>query len=286
MKYLKKFVLSPLEAIPIICIYMMLKALPVAVSSALMGKLARWVGPFLPVTRLGLKNLHAAFPDKTPAECKKIIKDVWENLGRTVGELPHSHTLAKNPKYIEVVHGERIEELKNDGKGGIFFSAHLANWELPHLVVNQHQLPIWLIWRAPNNWISTWFLKKVRESSLTTLVSKGSKGSKQMIKVLLENGHVGLLLDQRLSEGEKIPFFNRPALTVTGPAKLANKMGIPLVPVQVERLKGCHFRITFHPPLKLGKTPLETTEKITKTLEGWITKNPGQWLWLHNRWRG
>lgn len=285
MKYFKKFLLNPLEGFFIVSFYTLLKILPIRTASFFMGKLARLIGPLLPVSYLGLKNLRIAFPQKSTTAYKKIVKDVWENLGRVVGEFPHVEKLSSHPKYVTIVNAHIIEDIKNDNKAGIFFSAHMANWELPHLTVVQHGLPLWLISRPPNNPLTRLFLQRVRENPMVRIILKGSQGSKELIRILLQKEHVGLLLDQRLSEGEKIPFFGKPALTAIGPAKLAHKFDIPLIPVQVERTNGCCFKITFHPPLALGTSPKETTLKINHMLEEWISKNPGQWLWFHNRWR-
>ncbi len=274
-----------MEAFPVIIFYLFLKILPVFVSSALGGKLARWIGPFLPVTRLGLKNLALAFPEKSCEEHAQIMRDVWENLGRVVGEFPHTETISRDPRYIQVVHKEQIENLKEDGKAGIFFSAHMANWEFSHLVCVNHHLPMRVIAREPNNWVIRWFIRQVRTNPDVKVILKGGAGSKELLQTVLRHEHLGILVDQRLSEGEKLPFFNHPAFTTTAPAKLAHKFHIPLVPVQIERLKGCRFRITFYPPLTLESTPEKTTAKMNKILEEWIRQNPGQWLWLHNRWR-
>ena len=243
------------------------------------------MGPYLKVSDLGRKNLSLAFPKKTPQEREHILQGVWENLGRVVGEFPHMDTIATSLSRVEVVNGDRIDKLRDDGRPGIFISAHLANWELPHLTVTGHGLAIALISRPPNNWILRWFLEYVRHNSLVHLILKGASGSKELLKLLQQGGHVGILVDQRLSEGELIPFFGKEAFTAVGPSKLAAKYKAPLVPVQVERLKGAHFRVTFHEPLELESTPEKTTEVLNEIIEKWIKKNPEQWLWLHNRWK-
>ncbi len=283
--WFRRILFDPLQALPTLIVYGLLKMLPIDWASDSMGAVARALGPRLKVSNLGRKNLALAFPKKTPQERERILKGVWENLGRVVGEFPHMDTIATSPDRVEVVNGTLIDLLRDDGKPGIFVAGHLANWELPHLTVISHGLPIGLISRPPNNWIVRWFLDYVRRNALVHLILKGAAGSKQLLKFLQQDGHVGILVDQRLSEGDLIPFFGREAFTAVGPAKLAAKYKAPLVPVQVERLKGAHFRVTFHEPLVLKSTPEKTTEALNKMIEKWITKNPEQWLWLHNRWK-
>jgi KDO2-lipid IV(A) lauroyltransferase len=283
--WIRRLIFDPLQAFPVVIIYYILKMLPIDWASGGMGTLARFVGPHLKVSNLGRKNLNMAFPQKKPKEREKILQGVWENLGRVVGEFPHMDTISTSPSRVEVVNGDLIDTLRDDGCPGIFVAAHLANWELPHLTATDHGLAIALISRPPNNWILRWFLDYVRRNDLVRLILKGSSGSKELLKLLQQRGHVGILVDQRLSEGELIPFFGQNAFTAVGPSKLAEKYKAPLVPVQVERLKGAHFRVTFHKPLELKSTPAKTTKALNEIIEKWIIKHPEQWLWLHNRWK-
>lgn len=284
MSLVKAYILEPIEALVFLCFFTLLKILPISVASWLIGKTARWVGPFLPAHQIGLKNVARAFPEKSALDQREIVKQAWETLGRTIGEFPHIEKLVAEGKHIEVVNGELINTLREDGKGGIFFAAHLGNWEIPHFLVIQHQMPIYLIFRPPNNRILYYFLKKVRDNPRVHMIPKGA-GSIELLRVLKNNQHVGVLMDQRFAEGEKLSFFGQPAFSATGPAKLAHKLNLPLVPVQVKRKKRGKFQVIFHSPISREKTPEETTQKINDIFEEWIRQEPGQWLWLHNRWR-
>src|SRR4051812_23640874 len=65
------------------------RLLPVDLASALGGRLCRLVGRLAPVSRVGRRNLRAAFPEKPAAEIEGILAGVWENLGRTGAEYAH-----------------------------------------------------------------------------------------------------------------------------------------------------------------------------------------------------
>lgn len=274
--------LDALQTLGIVFIYALLKCLPMDISSSVMGKLARGVGPLLPVSRLGRDNLTKAFPKKSMKEINGILKGAWENLGRVAGEFPHVDKIAK--RRTTIINEECIAKLQNDGKPGIFLSAHLANWELPHYLVVQRGLPITLVSRPPNNPFTKKFFMWVRNHPLVFFILKGPRGTKELIHTLIHKGHIGLLMDQRFSEGVSLPFFNREAMTAIGPAKLALKYNCPIVPVHVVRTKGVHFTVTFHAPL-VAPTPEQMTKKINHVFETWIREHPEQWLWLHNRWK-
>ena len=99
------------------------------------------------------------------------------------------------------------------------------------------------------------------------------------------------MVDQRVGEGPRINFFNRPAQTTTIPAQLALRYNCKLVPISLKRLEGATFEMTVHQPYKIEKTEnteLDTqtiTLKINNIIEKMIIKNPTQWLWSHNRWK-
>jgi KDO2-lipid IV(A) lauroyltransferase len=283
-KFFSLCLVDPLKAIPVMVFYMTARLLPVTLSSLVFGKLAGILGPLLKVHKMGQKNLELAFPEKTPTEREQILKGVWENLGRIAGEFPHVATIAK--KHVIVKNKEVLESVYKSGKPILFMAGHLGNWEIPHHIVIHNNHPIALISRPPNNFFIKKLFDWVRFHPLTTIFFKGSEGSRQIMQHLKNGGALGVLFDQRLSDGEPLPFFNHSALTATGPAKLAKKYGALMIPVQVKRLGNqVKFQITFHDPVDTTRTPEEIMTTFNGLLEGWIRETPEQWLWLHKRWK-
>ena len=283
IKWIKKLLWDPLEFLPLLLVYSFFRVLPVTLASALGGRIAGWIGPCLPVHKIGQENLQRAFPDKNLKEQNSILKRAWENLGRVVAEFPHLKALAHS--YVTVVDHCGLSDIQSRKMPIVFFSAHMANWEVPHLVLTLRHMRISLLSRPPNNWITRKFFEYVRYDPLVSIILKGGEGSKGLLRLFQEKGNLGILLDQRLSEGEKLSFFGQGAYTPTGPSRLAEKFNALMIPVQVERLKDVHFRITYHPPLKVDKDFLTTSLKINQIFEGWIKERPDQWLWFHNRWK-
>ena len=95
------------------------------------------------------------------------------------------------------------------------------------------------------------------------------------------------MIDQRVSEGEKINFFGEPALTTTLPAQLSIKFNLDIIPVYIERDKNNHFKIEFQNRINPNnfKDKIELSKKLNNVLEKMIIKNPTQWIWTHNRWK-
>ena len=118
-------------------------------------------------------------------------------------------------------------------------------------------------------------------------IKKGISGVRDAIKFIKENHSIALMIDQRVSEGEKINFFGKPALTSTLPAQLSAKFNIDIVPVFIKRIKDDQFEIEFQKIINSNdyKNKHELSEKLNKILEKMIVKNPYQWIWTHNRWK-
>ena len=99
------------------------------------------------------------------------------------------------------------------------------------------------------------------------------------------------MVDQRLGESERFPFFKKPAHTTTLPAQLALKFDCDIVPIYLQRNKNNSFEMEILNPIKIDKSKnldeekKEITIKINETIERMILKNPEQWIWTHNRWK-
>ena len=118
-------------------------------------------------------------------------------------------------------------------------------------------------------------------------IKKGLSGTREILKHLNDGCSIALMIDQRVTEGIKVDFFNRKAFTTTIPAQLIKKYKLNVVPVHIERQNKYYFNLSFHNPINFD--PTDDMEKITiklnRCLEDMILKNPSQWIWSHNRWK-
>lgn len=277
-----------------LAVYSLFAVLPMDSASALGSWLARTIGPCLGVQRLARHNLERAFPDKSAAEIDIILHDMWDNLGRVFGEFPHIGRLdIYNDPRIEVIGREYIDQMRDDNRPGIFFTAHLGNWELSGYGVIQRgpfASPLAVVYRAPNDPAAEWLLQYGRKRLGIELIPKGTPGARRIIEILRAGGHVSMLPDQKMNNGIAAPFFGRPAMTAPALAQLALKFDCAILPGHVERLGGTRLRLTVHPPLDLPRSGnreadvLALTTTVNRMMEDWIRQNPGQWLWVHRRW--
>ena len=261
-------------------------------ASAVGGYLGARIGPKLPISRRAVSNLKAAFPDWENVEVSETVRSMWDHLGRMAGEYPHlrSFNFCDDDDRIEIIGSEYIDQLRDDGMSGIFFSAHLGNWELLPVAASKRGLPLVHVYRAANNPYVENLIKNLRSPIGSRHYPKSRRGAKMLLETVDKGGHLGLLVDQKYNEGIPIPFFGRDAMTVTTPADLALRFNIPLVPVRIERTTGACFRLTISPPLSLPKdcdnkaNSRAIMTEINSLFESWIRERPEQWYWLHRRW--
>jgi len=272
--------------------FALFKALPLDGASAFGGWIGRRVGPRLKITSRARKNISRALPELTDAERAKLIGDMWDHLGRVFAEYPHlgDFQLYDGNNRVEVVGAENVDQLRDDGIGGIFVTGHFGNWELAALSVTQKGVNLVNIYRAANNpWVER-LIVRCREPIGGRQYPKSGRGARNMLAAIKAGEHLGILVDQKYNEGIPVPFFGRDAMTAPSPAEFALRFRVPIVLARVERLNGARFRLTLLPPLDLPDTGDHGADvraimvQINNTFEEWIRARPEQWLWLHRRW--
>jgi Kdo2-lipid IVA lauroyltransferase/acyltransferase len=291
-KPINRYLIHPIEAAAAIVAYSVCRALPLDWASALGGWLARTVGPRLPVSGRAVRNLSNAFPEKSPAEIRAIVRAMWDNLGRVAAEYPHlSEIDVYDPNgRVETTGGEYVDQLREDGAAGIFFSGHIANWEIVSLGATQRGVPLDRVYRQANNRLVEWLYQHGRAAVEGALIPKGPAGARLLLKSLKDGKHLGMLVDQKMNDGIPAPFFGRDVMTAPALAELALRFDCPVVPARVVRVKGARFRLEIGPPLTLIRTGDHKTDvaanmaQVNALIEKWVRDAPEQWLWLHNRW--
>ena len=288
----KKYVLHPVQAAGTFGVYMFFRVLPLDWASALGGFLARAIGPRVRLSERARRNLRNTFPDMSKAEMERIIAGMWDNLGRVAAEFPHLSEIDvySGDGRVVVEGGEYVDQLRDDGEAGIFYSAHIGNWEILALGATQRGLPLDRVYREANNRLVEWLYRNGRAAVEGALIPKGPQGVRQLINAFRSGSHLAMLVDQKMNDGIAVPFFGRPAMTAPALAELALRHNCPVVAARVTRLKGAHFKMTALPPVRFEKTGdhqadvLAAMTLINEQVEQWVRDTPEQWLWLHNRW--
>jgi Kdo2-lipid IVA lauroyltransferase/acyltransferase len=269
-------------------------------SASLGAAVARTLGPLFPADRIARDNIAAAFPEKSEAERAAILREAWDNLGRTSCEYVHMDAIwahdpaTDTPLRVELPTevSERFLALRDDGKPALFFAAHLANWEMPAIAAARYGMVAAALYRTPNNRGIANEILALRRDSMGELIPAGITAPLKLVRAVERGAHVGMLVDQRFGRGPRVPFFGRPVAANPLIAELARRFDdVPVHGVRAIRLPGGRFRMDMTPEIILprdaeGRVDVAgATAAINAVIEGWVREHPGQWLWMHRRWR-
>jgi len=256
--------------------------------------LAPKIGPLLPHHRFAMENLRLAFPEKSEAERAAISRESWANLGRTVCEYPHLDVLYDGDGLRVESHEAtkaRLAEMQAGGRPVLIFGAHLANWELPAVIGHAFGQRAAILYRTPNNPFIAADIVKMREPIMGTLIPAGIAAPIRMAEALDSGINLGMLVDQRFGRGPRVPFFGHPVAANPFIARLARRFEAPVHGMRAIRLPNNRFSLELTEALDLprdakGKVDTDAaTAMINQVIEGWVREHPGQWLWMHRRWR-
>ncbi len=291
MKVIKYF----FEFISIISLFCIFKIIGLRNASNMGSLLGKFIGPLFrskDVTKQNIKNAFVAIDIKKETE---IINNMWSNIGRTFAEyifLKDFRLNKTNFDHIKIKGTNYLEEIKKNNETVVFFSAHLANFELMAMELDKFGIKCAAIYRPLNNFLLNPLMEYLRMKYICpTQIPKGRMGMREIIGRVKDGYSIALMVDQRVSEGPRVLFFNKPAHTTTIPAQLALKYNCKLVPIFLERKEGTNFEMTIHEPYKIEKSGNDQedtksiTLKINNIIEKMIIKNPTQWIWSHNRWK-
>lgn len=273
------------------------KLLPPDIAIDAVERLGRSFGMRYRRTEKARQNLKLAFPDKKNSEIEQILGEMWGSLSRTAAEYAFLDQIFdfddQNPTEgrFEIIGIENFAELKYMSGPAICFTAHTANWELLPVAAAAYGVNVTALFRPPNNPFVAERVLAARRTAMGHLVPSKAGAAWALSDILAQGGKVGLLVDQYYRRGVPITFFNRDTLANPLLAKLARQYDCPVFPARTIRLPAGRFRIEMQPKLDIprdadGKVDIAAlTQKVNDVVEEWVAEYPGQWLWLHNRWR-
>mgnify|MGYP001317348612 FL=1 len=286
MKIIKYFFQSFL----IFIFFTICKLIGYKLSSNLGSLIGATIGPFLRSKNLLQNNIKKAFSNIEKVEIDHISKNMWKNYGRILAEYVFiKHFRNSNfKKYISIEGEEILLNIKRNKDPVIFVSGHFNNFELLAMIIEKAGVDLAVLYRPLNNFFLNRIVVNLRKKYICKKqIPKGITGVKDMAKEFKKGTSLALMIDQRVSEGEKINFFDHPAYTTTLPAQFIKKYRCAVVPVHIERKNKYFFKVNIEQPIKFNET--KTLDQITLSLNNWlekkIIKKADQWIWSHNRWK-
>ena len=215
--------------------------------------------------------------------------EVFTSLARMLVSFSQFPRITKDnaAQYIRYEGFEHFEQALAKGKGVLFATAHLGNWELSAFAHALMAQPMHVVVRPLDNPLLDAFVQRRRTLSGNTILGKRDF-MRGILKALHANQAVGVLVDQNvgLDEGVFVDFFGLKACVSPVFAKLAGRTGAAVIPGfavwnDVER----KYVLKFYPPVEISSDPTEDSQRIQSAVELAIRQFPGQWLWIHRRWK-
>ena len=276
------------EAFFVYLFFLIAKLIGLSLSRKIFSFIFKKIGPIIRSNDTINKNLLKFSKDITDQKRKEIISSMWSNYGMTFIEYIFLDHFRKGKSHIEIEGEKILEKILIDNKPVVFISGHFGNFELMSMEITKRKINLATIYRPLNNFFLNPFMEYLRKKYVCkNQIKKGRKGVKECVEYIKRNYSIALMVDQRVSEGEKIKFFNEEALTTTLPGQLALRYKLDLVPIFLERENDDSFKMKIYEPIKASnfKDKFEVAEKLNQIIENMIIKNPHQWIWTHDRWK-
>jgi KDO2-lipid IV(A) lauroyltransferase len=244
----------------------------------------------IPRLRLvGMRNLAMALPDRTPDEHTRIVDGVFRSIARVLVSFSRFPRITKDNihEWIRYEGYEHFERALKQGRGVLFATAHLGNWELSAFAHALMSAPMYVVVRPLDNSRVDALVERRRAGSGNHLIGK-KDFARSILQALKNNEAVGILVDQNagLDDGVFVDFFGIPACASVGFAKFATHSGAVVIPgfalwSEQER----KYILKFYAPLPVTGDAVVDTQVLHAQLECVIRAYPDQWLWLHRRWK-
>lgn len=243
---------------------------------------------------LARANVARAFPEKAAAEVDALSTAVFAHFGGLALELLHAaaRPVSETVLRVEFPDAAAAREASRSGRGVLFLTAHLGNWEYSAVGMAAAGVPASVVARPLDNPLLDAWLTAYRTSNGNAIIDKHD-AARGMLRALRSGGVLGVLADQHVAppDGIPVPFFGRPASTTSALARIVDRTEALVLPAAAIRIAPARYRLVLEPVLDVRtlsaaeRDVAALTARFNAILERLIRQHPEQWLWLHNRWR-
>ena len=284
----RKKVVHFLQYVPIALLLGIGRLLPFDLRAKLLGLLLSFGTRYLPPFRKRIQEgLDRVYPGADKATFNDIASDVGANMGRSLSEILHNKEFSQKLERFSA-EGPGLAALKEAqaaGRGALIVSGHFGQWEAIRHYLKANGMETGAVYRPNNNiWYERHFLNGIKYGG-DPILPKGRAGTMEMVRHIRKGGFFAILPDQFYQPGKEIPFLGHDAETSMAPAELALKYNLPLVPAFGTRQdNGTDIKIEFEEPI-VHSNAIDMMTEFNARLGARINATPGQWYWLHRRWK-
>ena len=272
IKILKYF----FQSIIIYLLFIIVKIIGLSLSRSLFAFLFKNIGPIMRSNKIASENLKKFSKEINKQSEKNIIDNMWSNYGMTFVEYIFLKKFRNEDSHIFIKNENILNEIRENNQPVIFVSGHFANFELMSMEITKKNIKLATIYRPLNNVFLNPFMELIRKKFVCkNQIKKGLSGVKDCIDYINSKHNIALMIDQRVSEGDRITFFNSKAFTTTLPAQLALKYNLKIIPIFIERKNINKFEMEIYNPIdsSVFKNKYELSLELNKILECMIVKS-------------
>jgi KDO2-lipid IV(A) lauroyltransferase len=239
-----------------------------------------------------IEHLTSVFGEKSGPWVRCTARRCFAHLGKSALEV-----MLISPRrlsgLVDIEGEENLKTALKQGKGVVFVTGHMGNWEVMAAAVAARRYSVSVI-AAPivPEQVNDTILGLRDGLGVRTIVRGRPGASRELIRVFKENRLLGILIDQDTDvEGAFVDFMGKPAWTPTAAASMAIKFNAPVIFGYTRRGRDNRHTVTMEGPIDLVRTGnteqdiITNTGLFTKKIEACIRNNPEQWVWMHRRWR-
>lgn len=247
---------------------------------------SRIVAPFGGYGERVRSNLALIVPDLPEADVARLVREVPENLGRSLIELYSARDFIARIK-DEPLTGAGVEalaEAHRTGRPVLLVTGHIGNYDAIRASLIQRGYRVGGLYRPMGNPFFNRHYVAAISAIGTPLFPRGRQGLSDMVRFLRSGGMLGLVLDQHMGDGAALTFMGHEALTALSSAELALRYDALLVPTYGIRRDDGGFELIVEAPVP-HSTPEAMTQALNDSLEAQVRAHMAQWLWTHRRWK-
>ncbi len=287
---MKKYIIYFFQSFIIYLLFILSKIIGLKLSRLIFSNIFIKIGDLFKSKKIILENLEKINPNFSEVEKERMVNKMWANYGKTFIEYIFLNNFRKKSNHIKIKNKEIIEDIEKKNKQVIFISGHFANFELMSMELTKSNIKLATIYRPLNNIFLNPFMEFLRKKYVCkNQIKKGISGVKDALNFMEKNYCIALMVDQRVSEGLKVPLFENNAFTTTLPAQLSIRFNCDIIPIYISRDKNNNFEMEILNPLifpeNRKKDKVYITKKINEKIEQLIIRDPSQWILTHNRWK-
>ncbi len=277
----------------------LLSLLPLKARRSILSFLTRFVFAVnSKLEKVSLCNLELAFPGSDLSWKHKIIRESCESVARLVTDILRFNEIKETEILSSVKFPEekKFFDLLSSGRPVILASGHLGNFELLARAIAQRGAKLGVVAREfrPKS-LDEWWTRQ-RESCGNSVIPRDG-ALKTAIRFLKNKKPVGILFDQNITRqfADFVDWFGRPAATSKLIGLLASRHKALVIVISIRYDGDNKYTAVYKvkdfdsiyedTELSADRKSYLITEAISADYVDMIKENPGEWFWMHKRWK-